>query len=335
MPSFLRVVFTTTLLVAAAPAVFAQPKATLPEPIKDFEIVSKGDVIVHDFAIRNEGDAPLEILDVRPACGCTVADYTSTIAPGESGTVHAEVETSAFNGPIAKPIAIFTNDPENPKLQLVVKAHVKPYIAVVPGYARFIYVQHEETGTLSQSIFAEDGSDIAIVGIEYPEDLVSVEYREAQQEEKVVTDGRQWKVDVTILPDSEVGALREMVKVKLDHPKQQEALIPISGFVRPRQHLTPYEIDIGTIDSDGLPYARRLDFTNFITQPVQIQKIETGIPGLTASAEASEKMPGHRYKINIEFGEEMAEGEFESEIRIHIDDPKNPVVLLPIKGTIL
>ena len=110
-------------------------------PIKEFGTIRKGDVLVHEFGIRNEGSADLELTSVRPACGCTVVEYQRVIMPGEVGKVKAVVKTDAFSGPINKTIAVFTNDPDNPKLKLAVKADVRPYIKVLPGYARYNLVQ--------------------------------------------------------------------------------------------------------------------------------------------------------------------------------------------------
>jgi len=49
----------------------------------------------------NEGDAPLIITNVRPSCGCTVANYTKDpIAPGKSGQIEVGYDTrriGAFN----------------------------------------------------------------------------------------------------------------------------------------------------------------------------------------------------------------------------------------------
>src|SRR3954467_12599449 len=130
-------------LVAAVLFADGKPKAVAVEPIKDVGTVPKGDKAVADFLIRNDGDAVLEITNVQPACGCTVAEYDKTIAPGKTGKVHAVVDTSTFNGPIAKGVTVFTNDPAMPQIELTVRAKVEPYINVKPGYARYTTVQGE------------------------------------------------------------------------------------------------------------------------------------------------------------------------------------------------
>jgi lipoprotein NlpI len=67
------------LLVAASLLAAGKPKATVAEPVKDAGTVPKGEKITSDFAIKNEGDADLQITNVQPACGCTVADFDKVI----------------------------------------------------------------------------------------------------------------------------------------------------------------------------------------------------------------------------------------------------------------
>ncbi len=334
------VIFVVAL--AAAMAVAAEgdsrPRAVPAEPIKDFEIVPKGEVIVHEFVIKNEGSAVLELSDVRPACGCTVAEYDRKIAPGESGKVRAKVKTENFGGPIAKSIAVFTNDPDNPKLQLVVKANVKPYVAVIPGYARYNYVQGEPVGTISQTLWAEDGTDVEIVSVKPPFDHLKVSYREATEDERHEKgEGKQWHIEISLDSQSPVGALRDYVEVRLNHAKQKKVKIPISGFVRPRQHVTPQEIDFGQLQGSALPLRRTLHFTNFITNSIELTRIETDIPGLSGEVENAAKADdaGYRFKLRLTLGPEMPKGEFSSTVKIHTTDEQNPIVELPISGSIL
>ena len=328
--------------LAAATAMTAagadRPHAVPTEPIKDFETVAKGEVIVHEFEIKNEGTAVLEIKNVRPACGCTVASYDRKIAPGKAGKVKTSVKTDNFSGPIAKSIAVFTNDPDNPKVQLVVKANVKPYIAIVPGYARYNYVQGEPVGAIQQTLWAEDGSDIEILSIKPPYDHLKVTYREATEEERHEKGkGKQWHVEVTLDSQSPVGALRDYVEIRLSHAQQKVVKIPVSGFVRPRQHITPPELDFGPLQGAALPLRRTLHFTNFITNTIELTEIETDIAGLSGQVQNATKEDdaGYRFKLLLTLGPDMPKGEFESTIKIHTTDKQNPIVELPIKGTIL
>lgn len=324
--------------LAATWAVTAQgtPRAVPTAPIKDFEVVSKGEVLSHDFSIRNDGDAALEISDVRPACGCTVARFDKTIAPGETGMVSIRLKTESFSGPISKSVAVFTNDPENPKLQLVAKAQVKPYIGVVPGYARFNYVQGESIGAIKQTLWSEDGHDLKILEVKVPYDHLTVDYREATESERnAKAAGSQWRLEISLKEDAPVGALREHVTLVTDHPKQKVVTVPISGFVRPRQHITPDKLDFGSLDGSKLPLQRTLHFSNFITKQIELTEIETGYAGLKAEVITNERQPGYRFKLLLTVDPEMPKGKFDGNIKIHTTDEQNPIIELPVKGSVL
>ncbi|QDU50245.1 DUF1573 domain-containing protein [Gimesia panareensis] len=67
--------------------------------------------VKHRFKIMSVGTAPLEITRVDSSCGCTVAESsTSTIAPGESGFVDADLTVSPNRR--ESTVYVHTNDPK-------------------------------------------------------------------------------------------------------------------------------------------------------------------------------------------------------------------------------
>lgn len=325
-----------TPLVAAVAQESSGPKAVAVEPIKEFDMIPKGEPISHAFEIRNEGSATLELTSVRPSCGCTVVNYDKTIAPGKVGLVRSKVDTANFAGPISKSIAVMTNDPKSPTIQLVVKATIKPYIGVEPGYARFIYVQGEAVQPITQTIWSEDGSDFKIVQAKTPFRFLTTKVREAKPEErKADKPGTQWRVELHLDPQAQVGPLSKYLDVRVDHPKQQVVKIPVSGFVRPRQFVTPQKVDVGELQGSALPYRLSLAFTNFITAAIEVTEIDTGNEALNAEVRETGPKDGHRFEVRLTVGSEMPKGPFETVVKIHITDEKNPVVEVPIKGTII
>jgi len=312
------------------------PAARIIEPIKDFEVVAKGEKLVHTFEIANDGDQALELVEVRPACGCTVAEFDKTIAPGKTGKVKATVDTTSFEGPIAKSVSVFTNDPKNPKLQLVIRAEVRPYIGVFPGYVRYIYVQGEDIAPIPQTLWASDGEDFEIREVTSPNPELHVTFREATPEERQEDQpGRQWRLVPLLAKNAPVGALSGNIEVKTNHPKQKIVNVPISGFVRPRQHVTPQKVELGALEAGVLPLSRTLTFTNFITAGIQIQQVEVGIPTVSAEVVEVGKMDGHRFRVILTVGSEMPKGDFSTTLKLHISDAQNPVVEIPITGTVL
>jgi hypothetical protein len=311
------------------------PKAVAAEPIADVGTVPKGEKIVHDFVIQNQGDAPLQITEVRPACGCTVADFDKTIAPGQSGKIHVVIDSSTFNGPVAKGVTVVTNDPEHPEFELTVRAKLEPFITVKPGYARYITVQHElKQGTIVQNLWAADGTDMDIVKVDSPFPFIKVTYREAKPEERLPeAKGKQWRVEMTLSnEEAPVGALADVITVYTTHPKQKMVQIPVSGFVRPIVAVTPPVADFGQIELKE-PLKKAINVRNFATEPIKVTSIEESLKGIDVALEPLTE--GREYQVRVILNPEIGKGPFNGKLTIHTDSPKMPVISVDLKGTVL
>lgn len=77
----------------------------------DAGTVAKGEVVEATITLKNTGEYPLVIADVKEACSCTVSEYPEEpIAPGETGEIHASVDTDRTGkGVINKPVTITAN----------------------------------------------------------------------------------------------------------------------------------------------------------------------------------------------------------------------------------
>lgn len=81
------------------------------DPTVDAGTVAKGEVVETTITLKNTGDYPLIIADVKEACSCTVSEYPEEpIAPGETGTIKASIDTDRTGkGVINKPVTITAN----------------------------------------------------------------------------------------------------------------------------------------------------------------------------------------------------------------------------------
>ena len=73
--------------------------------------VAKGETVTLEVKVKNVGDYPLVIADIKPACNCTVSEFDrEPIAPGATTIIKASIDTDATGkGVIKKPITISAN----------------------------------------------------------------------------------------------------------------------------------------------------------------------------------------------------------------------------------
>ncbi len=97
----------------------------------DLGDVINGDIAERDVTVSNTGAAPLIVDSVSTSCGCTSAALTPmTIAPGETGTLHIELDSGAhgpeLTGPLVRQVFLVSNDPNQPEAQVELSVNILP-----------------------------------------------------------------------------------------------------------------------------------------------------------------------------------------------------------------
>jgi hypothetical protein len=92
------------------PATPAQSAIKWDQEMHDFGDIEKGKPVTYEFSFTNSTKETILITNVRPACGCTAANYTKTpIKPGEKGMVAATFN-AANGGVFQKSVTITTTE---------------------------------------------------------------------------------------------------------------------------------------------------------------------------------------------------------------------------------
>ncbi|MVN20386.1 DUF1573 domain-containing protein [Mucilaginibacter arboris] len=89
----------------------------------DFGKVPQGKPVTTDFVYTNIGEEPLILTEVKPTCGCTIADYTKTpVKKGEKGSIKITYN-AAVEAPFNKTIVV-TSNAKTPTKYLVIVGEV-------------------------------------------------------------------------------------------------------------------------------------------------------------------------------------------------------------------
>jgi Protein of unknown function (DUF1573) len=118
----------------AAPAAAAEPRMVLPETQYDFGTVFEDRPLIHTFKVLNQGEAPLKIRKVDPACSCTVAQYDRTIPPGGQGEITLQIKPYSVLRQFHKETRVWVNDPQLPEFTLFLTGVSMPFIEITPSH---------------------------------------------------------------------------------------------------------------------------------------------------------------------------------------------------------
>ena len=84
---------------------------TFTDTVVNFGTINMGELTKIRFEFSNTGNHPLYLTEVKPGCGCTVAEYTKGAIPaGGKGTIIAAFDSNkAHPGTVSKNIYVTAN----------------------------------------------------------------------------------------------------------------------------------------------------------------------------------------------------------------------------------
>src|SRR5208337_3359973 len=243
-----------------------------------------------------------------PTCGCTVANFDHTVAPGGNGKVNAEVDTTGFSGPISKAIVVFSNDPATPQVNLVIKAEVKAFVEVLPRpLVLFRSVIQGEAATEKLTLVSADGSNFKVTAVNAAGGPYQVAYRELPEKERIPDrKGSQWELTVTVSATAPEGMLNNKIVVKTDAPKAPEVAINVTGAVRPVVQVIPGEVNFGTVPGDVLVGHNVLLVNN--RQGAELQLTDVKVDNSNFSTEVTPLTAGQRYQLAVSLKPGVSKG---------------------------
>ncbi len=121
----------------------------------NFGPVPRGAVVRHNFVMTNKYAETLTVLDIHASCGCTSGRASSTtVAPGQSVNIEAQMDTRNFVGRKATKltITILTASGRSGEVQVAVQSDILPDIVLNPGTIDFGAVGKGQTSKLVMTI---------------------------------------------------------------------------------------------------------------------------------------------------------------------------------------
>jgi hypothetical protein len=311
------------------------PKLAVPGKIVDLGNVSKGDMVEAVFKLVNEGNEPLLVKSVRPTCGCTVADYDPEILPGAEGQVTAKLDTTDFSGPVSKSILIMTNDSVNPTVTVVIKANVQPHIDVLPRpLIRFNAVTKEDMEETVIIVASDPEREFKITEVESSVSYLLASYRSLDEGERLAGhSASQYEISLKLADDVQVGPVSGRLIIHTDHPDAPSVPIKVYGVVRALLHVTPPQIQFGSVEAKDRP-GRNVIVVSNRTGGVKTQVTGVSVDDPAFSAEVRSIKEGSRYQVTVTIDPEAEPGVYSAQLTVKTNDPEYPELEVPVRAKI-
>jgi hypothetical protein len=218
------------LFVAFSIIANSQPKLEIVGgDVYDWGEITMNDNPLHTKVIlKNAGTDTLFISRVKPTCGCTTAPLSKDLlAPGETAEMNVTLRVSENLESVTKTVHIYTNDPQNDKTTLFLKAKLKKPIKILPNnYFRFTDMTvGNESNAVVQLINNTDKKLILGELTIEPEDLILDMPTNTLEPNEAVT------VTAKVTP-SKVGYFSCQVIIKTNNEEMPELKIQGYGSVK-------------------------------------------------------------------------------------------------------
>lgn len=108
---------------------YDNPAIALPETVYDFGSIGPKEVVKKTFVIRNTGEESLTISKAYTTCGCTTADFTSSVIPPGKVALVTVTFDAGFHDTrgqtVQRGVMIENNDPNQSKAEIWISATVR------------------------------------------------------------------------------------------------------------------------------------------------------------------------------------------------------------------
>ncbi|MFM7160475.1 MAG: DUF1573 domain-containing protein, partial [Planctomycetaceae bacterium] len=200
--------------VTTAPPIASQgpyPKAVFTETEHFFGSMEVGQEDAHEFLIKNEGEAELEIAKGSTTCQCTISEVgNNKIPPGGTATITLRWKPTQQTQNFEKGAEILTNDPVNPVFQLKILGAVVPRFVLMPSDNWEIReVNESQPSTTLGLVLSPVIEDLGLDKLIYDESRMQIKMHPATAEQVSQFQGKSgFGLEVSVLPGMPVGTFQ-------------------------------------------------------------------------------------------------------------------------------
>ena len=215
-----------------------RPKVVVDEAEYKFGVQDMDKEGQHDFILRNEGNAALRLTVGSTTCSCVLSDLKQNeIPPGESAKVTLKWKSKGTAGEYQQNGIVLTNDPDTPRVKLVVSGRFVSVLKANPSEVQFSSISQSEAASADVQISSQLRAPLKIKGYDFSDpslakffDVAFTPLTPGQlKEEEDAQSGFHMRIAVKSgLP---LGPFRQTITVKTNIEKRPTLEVPVQGLV--------------------------------------------------------------------------------------------------------
>jgi hypothetical protein len=259
----------------------------------NFGKVQSGEVVKHDFVFTNTGGATLEVLDVRPGCGCTTAGaWDKKVEPGKTGNIPLQFNSSGFSGPVGKYATVTCNDPAHSNIVLTIAGTVWKPIDITPSMAMF---------NLSSEVLSNETKVLRIVSnLEEPVTLSDLQCNSAsfKTELKETKPGKEFDLHVTAVPPFVSPTVFAAITLRTSSTQAPMLSVTAYAVVQQAVSVSPQQLilPVGPLKT---PFSSSLMVRNSSSNALEVSDARLDAPGVEVKVIPAQT--GQVYTVAVTF----------------------------------
>jgi hypothetical protein len=298
--------------------------------VHDFGVVRQEQELRTEFALKNEGDAPLHLLEVKADCGCAVpAVDAREVAPGGSVPMTVLFRTLTFAGPLTKRVRIRTDDPAHPLTEVRLAMDVSAGVVLSPARLAFgdVLVGTKPTATMTARWKEGVGAPFRVTGVESSLDLAF---------ETSPYDAPPWKgtrVTATFRNPPPLGTVSGNAYLLTDAPGARRLAVPVTAFVSGKVWTSLRMVRLGIVAA-GRERAVPVVVRGF-ARDVDLGEVKASTRHGRVEVQAVRKAGRpNEWTVFVRVPADAKPGPLDDLLRIQTSVPGEPVTEIPVTGEV-
>jgi hypothetical protein len=271
-----------------------------------------------------------------------VTEFDKVIHPGGVGKVSAAVHTTNFKGPVTKSVTVTTNDPENSRFTLTIKAVVTVPLDVQPSENIAFNGKAESLSAQQVTITSADGQPFDITSVtaadpSFTATVVAVPAEgspaPATKAGTVASGVGKYRVTVNPSKNIAVGRLNSSILLKTTHPKASDLTLRVFGTVTGDIDVVPQYLTLSTgASATSEAKVQHAMIKKPTGEPLQILSVTSDNPQV--ETKLTTVTEGREYDLEVRYTGAPATTALSAKIAIATNDTKQPKLEVQVWGRV-